>query len=43
MLENLLDIDPALEFGTAIFTLGKKEGLTRFDRPTLEEYREGEK
>lgn len=40
ILEELLNINPNIEFTTAIFTLGKKKNLTRFDRPSLHDYKE---
>lgn len=38
-IDSYLNLDPDKEIVTALYTVGKRKNLTRFDRPTLEEYR----
>lgn len=38
-LDPYLNLDPKKEIVTALYTLGAKKNLTRFDRPILDDYR----
>lgn len=41
MIDELLNLNSNKEFTTALFTLGVNKGYTRFDRPTLKYYKDG--